>query len=657
MKTIPAALTTAQKTVAGTPVATADLLYNDHPPFVQLFNNATYSGAPTVACPGTGGFMRLRKSGGGALQWQFVDAPGTQAEWTTWTELVAAGAISNFYAVFWTGTYFVAVWQDSSDKDLKYRRTDDNGATWSATAVAYALADNLTAIHGISGGATQGGIVHARPAGSPDIYFGRYDATANTWAAVVAAGLTATSITNLAAAYDTTNTRWLFAFTASGHLSYADGGLFFMQRTVAGGFTATRLFYGNASATSEIANLSLSQEEASLGWWLSFDRVRAWGSEKFWLSYSSDGIFWEESIALDVAAEAKFTVLGTLAGFVWMANERYVYRALVTPTVWSGQTVRSYQFDARLSDDGAVLRCDVDNRVAITEPTLFAKFRINRGLVVAGVTHTVPAGAFRVTGYEYVDRDNYLRITAVDALGLLQLFVADQTFLWQNERIDTLVRLVCALAGVHTITFDANAVWSDTIALFAIQGGGQVLDAPSALSSLRSLAARAGFEFFATQAGGISCYVPTVSPAAGYTYGSASAEHLHWPLVASARAVSNYSVVFGSDPLTISAESADYAAQLVQGKRLTDYTTEPRITAVADATDLAANRLNLAKESKRAAALEAPPSFSLEPGDVVAVNQGWAQTNGPWRVARVIEEYGGNDRKRFSQRLTLRAVP
>jgi len=659
MKTIDATLTTAQKTGGGSAVARVLMADNGklHP--VQLFNNAP-TGSNSDAVNTGSEFVRLRHIAGGTnrLDVQRITTPETQSQWTTWASLVAADVYS-IICIFWTGTYVVAVWQDVSTKEIKYKRSADGGITFGATAVAYASPGVfLTAIHGVSGGSAQSGLMLAY---TGQLYWASYNPGADTWAALNSAALTATGITSVAAAYDSANTRHVVALIPFGYVVWCTAPIVILTRSTAGVWSAGRVYFGVGGDTSSQGNLSMSQGKIGSYFWLAFTRIKNYGAsvEKYWLACSNDGVFWEDAFAVDVEAEARLVPLGSLASLNWLANERRVFNSN-THGLDAERFDLFYYLLRHGANTGEILAdaTNLLNEFTADEPTSYMIVRPERGYIVAGITYIVQAGTFYLVGHRFLKADKVCRLMAVDALGLLDAWEADQTFRYDGETLKALVELVCAIGGVHTVSFDAAAVWTDTIGIFTLNPG------ISGLAALRSIAQRANAECVVLEDGSISFFVPTASPASTYTYGNDAGNHNHWVGEFGRGIAPNFEAVFGvydtSIGQQIGEDVADYTAQAEAGRKFADITNERRILVTADATELANARLVLAKEFKRVGECETPPNLALEPMDVVAFSasvSAFANTAGGWRVEAFTEEFGGPRRdRRYFQHLTLRGV-
>jgi hypothetical protein len=422
----------------------------------------------------------------------------------------------------------------------------------------------------------------------------------------------------------------------------------FLTRSTAGSWSTPRPWYlGATSTTTDQTLLVMSQSKIGGYWWLAFSRFKYWTDEDYvWLACSDDGEYWEDVVGVDATAAAgvslgKFGVIGSQAGYTWAADDRWVFRS-AAQSFWSNKQVAWHEIAWR--ESGARLQAHIDASGGLADPELFSVLTLERGYNVAGTDYYQSAGVFYVTSFEWRLQDNLLFVEAVDALGLCGLWRADQAFRWADERLDTLVTLVAALAGIHSVDFDASAVWADTLPLFSINPG------VNGLQALRSLAQRAGFRVRAQEDGTLYCFVPAASPTADYTYGTG--EHVHWPARPGQQVAPNYHLVAG-DSQAHSAEAQDFAAQAAAGRRVTSVLYDKRLEAAAGAQALADTRKVMAGETAGVRDLTAPPNFALELGDVIDFASGWPSTSGgPWRVEVITEYFNPSSKKdKFYQRI------
>jgi len=651
LKTINATLTANQKLPYGFPIATATLADAGRLHLTRYFTH-TKSGKFSAGVKAASSFNRVRAGSDGVYVQRITD-PTVSSQWTTWTLITSDAAVSNVApAIFYTGTYVVIVWQTNATSEILYKRSADDGVSYGATTNTGYGTPPAAELSGVSFDNVVSGMMLTY---GSQLYWASYNGSTNVWSALASAGITMlTTPVSCAGLLDGAANRLVVAY-----VPVEVTGLYRLKLMTydlgGGGWSTVRVFF-ESRTTGGVGRVSLSQAKLSGYWWLLFTRAKEWGGTKHYLAPSDDGLFYQDFVTLDADVANDFHLLGELpaaSGFTYAANDATVLRSSAQ-TFWSAQTVRSYKFSAELSQPSEIT-LDVDNRLgALAEPKLFSKLTLDRGLRIDGTDYTVGAGSFFVTRYLYIVQDNLIRIEAADALGLLALWSADQTLLYSGERVDALVELVCALAGVHVVAFDAASVWANTLSAFAINAN------TTALSALRELQARASFEAVAKQDGSLSCFVPTAAPASGYTYGSASGQHAHWPgLFGRTQAPTALFVAGLYDPAVpqqYGGEAHDLAAQAAQGFRLSDLLRDDRLITDAQASALASSRLILAQEAARVGTLDAPPSFSLEPGDVVDLGSGWPSTNGPWRVHAFAESYNAPGPRKFFQRLTLRGT-
>jgi len=668
MKTIAATLSAAQALPTGRPIARASVADNGRLHPAPLYTYA-YTGAAVHGVNCGSFFLRTRQTSGvNTLDYQKITDPTVSAQWSAWTNLNSLVPLAGMSCVFWTGTYVVIVYQSSADAKLYYRRSTD-GVTFGAAALAYAdPAPTYTAsLGGVSGGATNSGLV-AHYNGV--VYYGAYNATTNTWAALEATGLTNSAVQNpsLAGLYDAGRARHVLLVTTIAYVSWARFALFAVTRTGVGAFgTPTPYLHSNRQA---YIGLAVSQATLNGFWWLSFGRQRpGTASSSHYLACSNDGLHWEDAYPLHEVANPYMEILGALTGdsaYTYLADETTVLRSSA-PSYWSNLTVSRYELSAggrSLAGEGATptglgqarhiglssVVALIDNRSgAATPPALHSRFTLERGYNVEGSDYYVSAGAFYVTGFRYLSRDNLLELTATDGWGLLEAWVLDQAFAMRAARVDTLLEHFCALAGVHTVTFDASALWATTLSNFTVIGGA------TGFVAVRALQDRVPFDIAVQADGSFYAFVPAAAPAAVAAFGPS--DHQLWPGDFGAQVGVNFVNVVGSPPASVGSDAYTVATVVAAGRRWTAQKLHPRITLNADADALAAALLVQHTERARAGVFQCPPHFALEPGDVVTMaDSTYAAAAGPWRVVGLEEFFNTQKTRPFYQRVVVRGT-
>jgi hypothetical protein len=205
-----------------------------------------------------------------------------------------------------------------------------------------------------------------------------------------------------------------------------------------------------------------------------------------------------------------------------------------------------------------------------------------------------------------------------------------------------------------TNSFDSFPAWTDLVSSFSHPVGNH------AQYSLRALATRVPFEYFAREDGSLFFYVPTVAPPSLYTYGgnAAAGEHEMWPGVFGRRPTFTYFQLVGNPPRSQAGESLDISELYNAGRMHTMIINNRQVTTDPETTVLANALLVAHQERKHAGQFEAPPNFALQPGDVISFGQGptYAAGEGNWRV-EVFEEFFNQPGPRpFFQRITVRGT-
>jgi hypothetical protein len=656
MKTINSTLLAAQKQpAAARPIARASLADNGRlHPAIQFTDSYAGGYCRTANC-GTF-FVRVRTVPVGTkLQYQKITDPTVEAQWEAWSDLDTNLAGSLNFGLFWTGTYVVATYQDATDLRIKYRRTTD-GTSWSVEADAYTgISPNAARIFGADGGASQSGIFVSH---GNQLYWGAYNPAADTWTALSSAGLSVLAgPTHGDAFYDSTNSRHVLLHNPNQLFAFSRLGIVVSSRTTGGLWTHHRVFI--QSDNLGCANISVSKTQIGGLWWASFTILRAWGSSIFWLACSDDGLYWEAPASTAVTASGMLNIVGTFTGVTgtWLANDIGIY--LSTPqTYWSLQPVVRYDFTAgsstaRVGGGRAPHLTVIIQANGLTTPALNSVLTLERGFTIAGTDYFVSAGVYYVTGFRYLLDGNLLEIQAIDTIGLLTTYVSDTAFNFTSHTVKSLVEAICALAGVHACTFDAAALWSDTITTFTHPAN------ENARVSLEALRERVPFDYYVTEVGAVAFYLPGAAPAVTYTYGRAAGNHVYWPGEFGADNVPTYVRVIGTPARTIGGEDAADSAIASAGRRFTMFILDSKVKTTVDADELAGAWLLFLQERARAGYFEAPPNFSLEIGDVIAFSGAasvYEAAAGNWRVEQIQELFNPPNTKKFVQRIHLRGT-
>lgn len=646
MKDLEPELLAAQKTATGGVVAYASLDDNGYPHFATLDDQGASQGATDAVLIGSV-TVRIRVSGG-KLYSQRVTVPADPVSWSlNWTEIVSGdvGEASLFY----NGTYTVAVYQNTSTRAVRYRRSANTGLSWGTDTLAYAGFSNTVHIGAVSGGASQSGaFITGITAVNHDVWWGQYTSATDTWAALDDAGLALTAVNSISAFYDSANARHVVALVAQGITAWSYVPVATLARSTAGSWGSPRVFYGGATTSIEINNARLSRAKTNNYWWLTMQVITDIGYTTL-LARSSEGEYWGNVAALDIETPVSgdaLIVIGSVSSTVYAANGRYALSANAL-AYWEDQVVTRYQFET--VGPGGVIADILNPAGALIEPNPFALFDLYRGFKVNGIDYAQPIGRMHVIGWQHNLQDNILRLEGVDALGVLNFWEADQIYRWEGETIQTLVKLICALGGVYGLTFDAAGVWSDTVGAFIVNPGASALDA------LRSLLVRATAEARPTESGSLYCWVPTASPESAYTYDQDSTTgHLYWPGKFGGKARPNH-LTATSNAASVIAEANDAANQLLCGRRISNTIVDQRLAAQADAEEMVASRLLVAGEVTQSGEFESPPNFALEAGDVISFADGVEAGLSPWRVTGFVETFKGNKRS-WMQKVELRGV-
>ncbi len=584
------------------------------------------------------------------LQSQRITTPGTAGQWTTWANVDTAACIA--CTVFTTGTYAVVVyWVNAgATMDLKWRRSSDGGATWSAAQTLLAGVATATAvgmaIAGVSGGASSSGVFYYDVAHLKIVWRG-YTPASDTWAAAASSSFTLGATENLlglAGSWDSTNSKYLCFY------SYQDttGGnnkLLLFTYTPASTWSTPDPIFSIATRTSYFSRVSLSQDQIDGRWWLTMMRWNASTTRLVYLlcavyldggQYRVSGAIEYERDTAD-AGRVKVYPSAAFTGGVILASLRQARRSPETQTYFTDRTVVSYRWEA-----GGRVRCVLDNRDgAITEPLFLASLTLERGLKIGGTDYLVSLPTFYVSSFAFIEYDGMVELTGVDALGLLAIWTATESESWSSKTIKELIRLVCGRAKVFDLTFDASTDWNATITSFTLHNG------RSAAYGLQALLGMVGKGRVVARGAGLHCFV--LGDVTQHTY----TRQNYWKGRFGRALLSNYAMVAGSSDSAV----GDYAGDEGDtGFRVGDIILDSQVVTVAGAETLAESVIAYSQETAQGSGeILAPPNFALEVGDVVAISDVslWA-ADLDWRVVGFAEEYRTGEQP-FGQVIALRA--
>ena len=180
-RSIHADLLTDQKKTAYKPSLQAVFQDNNLPHRAEQlgYPMTGFSGTPTASVATATSLIRARYINGSGIKVQRITDPTARSQWTTGWTTKAAG-FYNYPALFDTGDYIVLVYQNTLDKIIHYKRSDDDGVTFGpegdVAAPAYLMNGKQI---GVSAGATRSGFFCCT---GSTIYFYKYAAAADTWA-------------------------------------------------------------------------------------------------------------------------------------------------------------------------------------------------------------------------------------------------------------------------------------------------------------------------------------------------------------------------------------------------------------------------------------------------------------------------------------------
>lgn len=579
---------------------------------------------------------------------QKITNASVKAQWQAWTEIDANKC--RMIACFQVPGYVVVVfWRDAGATwYLDWRRSADNGASWSAAQTIKSATAGVAA-HSPLTGIDNVGIMVYDPANLKVAYYW-YVTASDTFGGPVLSGFALTASQNVLAL---AASRHAAAGVALGFLSYQDliGGNNRVQRFTmnlgTGAFSALENVFSVAKPQSHYSHLSLSQAQIDGRWWLTLMR---WNAGTTRLVYLLCAVYYSDSqyrvsgaieFERDTSEAGRVMVYpaSAVTGGVVLASLRQAKRSVERQTYFTGRTVLSYRWDATAGR----LRCVLDNRdLAITEPPFLASLSLSRGLKVGATTYLQALPTFYLSAFAFTDGDEKVEMEGVDALGLLGLWSATETEQWAGKTIAELIRFLCGRAKVFAVTFDAAADWATVVPNFTLHNG------RSALFGVQALLGRVGKARAIARGEGIHCFV--LGDSAQHSYSGQQ----YWRGRFGRGLLTNYAMVAGASDSAV----GDYAGEEEEtGFRVADVILDSQVVTVVGAESLAESVVAYSQQGEAGRGeILAPVNFALEAGDVVEFTDAGLWASGKlWRVVSLVEEYRTGEQP-FGQTIGLRAV-
>lgn len=672
-RTIHADLLATQKKTAYAPSLSLSIQDNGLPhPAVGLAHPMTgATGAPTASVVAGASIVRAHVAGG-AVYVQRITNPAMSAQWTTGWTLLTAGA--NYPALFYTGSYVVCVYQITAGGAVVWKRSVDDGVTWSAQQTIWTPSYNLAGLQvGVSGGATRSGLFYGN---HTTLYFRLYDPIADTFAAAASHDYS-DHIVSFGACWDSGNIYRLalalgdddqvydsrnLAVVALSSYTYggAWGGVYIhvgLPTTLA--VPTTDDYVGEPDYRS-LANFSPSHvnlAKVDSAFWLTFRVTPGTGCSlgaDIRIAVSDDGTYFSGSVKMGQAniADRLQPLHWAATGVTYLASDSVLListpQAMLTAT--QANIIR-YE----ITEAGPEARIEVvlDNRggtfAGVEADRLGNDMVLSRGAICAGgVARTVAYEPFVIEDVQWSRDLKRVRLTGHTYAALMRLWCADLNYHWRGQTLQTLVQAIVALGGVQAVTFDASTFWTKVLATFTLAPGDSALDA------LQALQQQFQFVYRVASSGALYCLALADAPAADYTFGTAAGEHptlraRDW----SKRRLPEIThvVVLGEDE---HAGEKMLPVQTEAGFQRTRIVTRQYLQSTAECVAQALAMATKAAAVESQAALVCLPAFHLELWDAVQ-SDGWAADQVRY-VTKLIETYNTERAGEDAQRGAL-AMP
>ena len=626
-RAIHANLLAAQKKTAITPSLALTIRDNNlaHP--VQVFAHpmSGTSGNPGAACVAANAIVRAQKVAGTGIRVQRITDPGTSSQWTSGWTTIRAGA--SYPLLFYSNGYVVLLYQDDSTRTVYYRRSADDGVSWSAETAIWTPADYMNNVWcAASGGNGRAAIFYAE-AGYTTLRGRLYTASSDSWWLAGATYNYGQIVNSIGACRNSENDDFKLVVSVQNYATYATATICTQRFYISGSWTfATPTPHAHCHGTDPTHPAYdfpyVNIEKIGSWYWLTYRMSTNTGagaifsSGDSYLSFSDDATYFTAGAKLNQpnVADRVQPLLWT-DGTVYLAADSVLLKSNAISSL-TADTSRILAYDLHDVGPAAYLELSLDNRDGaydgLQTGRLGADLLIERGALVAGTAYRVAREYFVVSRVQRSQDGKRMQVSAYNYYRLLELWHAHQHYTYTNLTLRALVETIVALAGIHSASFDASAIWSLTIGEYTIQPG------QSAAEALAALQAQFQFVSRMTTTYNLHSFVLSPSPSADYTYGSGASEHP--PLVtysSAARTLPDvtHAMVVGD---TVGAERIATDLQSEAGRQLTAYIARSYLATAADAAAAAQALIDKATQASARAQLVAMPAFHLQPFDVIA---------------------------------------
>jgi hypothetical protein len=148
-------------------------------------------------------------------------------------------------------------------------------------------------------------------------------------------------------------------------------------------------------------------------------------------------------------------------------SDRMVASCLVQAGESSSAT-QSYSFDVvayevDASSGGQRVSCTLDNRNGtLSAPVKLASLKIERGLRLSSGDYYAPLPTFYVTKFRFEQRDHFIALEGCDGLGLLDIWTATDSWLWEADGVRSYEQVAADLFTFARLAVEThNDAWGN----------------------------------------------------------------------------------------------------------------------------------------------------------------------------------------------------
>ncbi len=592
-----------------------------HPALVKTpLNN--FSGNPTASVCTATSIVRAHRVAGVGLQIQTIYNPGVTSQWESWVTLDSNG---NYPALFFTGSRVVLVYQDTSTMAVVFRKSDDNGLSWSSPTTIWTPAYYLNNTQfGISGTATRSAIVYAN---GNTLYIRLYNQSSNTFSAEQS--ITYGGVVTSAAGVHLSGDAFCLALNITDYASWTDSALV-IQPLTHNGSSATwgaAIPYigiqGGTGAAPAYAFGHVSLHKVGNWYYLTYTYAASaangalYDNNDTMLAVSDDGTFYTAGLRLGHTIADRLQVHAWTDGKVYLCSDKHLFTSTPVATVTLG-TESIKALDIQDYGPTAYAHITLDNRSgaldALPSGRLGCDVVMERGAICAGAARRCARETFVAARFSRLEEGATLEVRAYNYYRLLELWRAEFPYYYAAFSLRNLVTALAALAGIHHTTFDGSSIWDLPLGEFLVQPG---QSAAAALASLQDQ-----FQFVTRMGEGttLQCLTLSSTPASVYVFGPGGHPTLRLEDESDRIAPDiTHIEVIGRNA---GAQAVASAIQFEMGRQFTHRITREVLTSNTDCATVAAATTAKVTTAVNRAQIVALPAFHLQPFDPITAPDG-----------------------------------